>query len=165
MSTDGTVALDWWFPTDDGKYVAYGTSANGSEESTLHVGGVSQSGKTLPDTIERTRFASVAWKQDDSGFLLFTTSKERRRTSRRRGLSLKDFLPRPRSDPTNDALIFGEGRKAQDIPAVAFGRWQMATHYRLSGWTKSEMYLQDSSRKSPPVEITPERNSSTAANV
>ena len=25
MSTDGTVALDWWFPSEDGKYVAYGT--------------------------------------------------------------------------------------------------------------------------------------------
>ena len=67
MSTDGTVALDWWFPSDDGKYVAYGTSASGSEESTLHVIDVA-SGKTLPDAIERTRFASVAWKQDDSGF-------------------------------------------------------------------------------------------------
>ena len=35
MSADGTVALDWWFPSDDGKYVAYGTSASGSENSTL----------------------------------------------------------------------------------------------------------------------------------
>ena len=32
MSADGTVALDWWYPAEDGKYVAYGTSASGSEE-------------------------------------------------------------------------------------------------------------------------------------
>ena len=25
MAADGTVALDWWYPSDDGKYVAYGT--------------------------------------------------------------------------------------------------------------------------------------------
>ena len=37
MSADGTVALDWWFPSDDGKYVAYGTSASGSENSTLYL--------------------------------------------------------------------------------------------------------------------------------
>ncbi len=37
MSADGTVALDWWFPSDDGKYVAYGTSGSGSENSTLYV--------------------------------------------------------------------------------------------------------------------------------
>jgi hypothetical protein len=37
MSADGTVALDWWFAAEDGKYVAYGTSASGSEESTMYV--------------------------------------------------------------------------------------------------------------------------------
>ena len=37
MAADGTVALDWWYPSRDGKYVAYGTSPSGSEISTLHV--------------------------------------------------------------------------------------------------------------------------------
>ena len=67
LAADGTVALDWWFPSEDGKYVAYGTSASGSEESTLRVID-SATGKLLPDTIERTRFASVTWKKDNSGF-------------------------------------------------------------------------------------------------
>src|SRR5208283_392529 len=67
LSADGTVALDWWFASDDGKYIAYGTSPNGSEESTLHLI-ESATGKTLPDTIDRTRFASLAWLKDSSGF-------------------------------------------------------------------------------------------------
>ena len=67
MSADGTVALDWWFPSDDGKYVAYGTSASGSENSTLHVIETA-TGKLLPDTIEQARIAQVAWKKDNSGF-------------------------------------------------------------------------------------------------
>ncbi|HEV2730232.1 MAG TPA: S9 family peptidase, partial [Terriglobales bacterium] len=62
LAADGTVALDWWFPSEDGKYVAYGTSASGSEESTLRLIETA-SGKVLPDVIERTRFASVAWKK------------------------------------------------------------------------------------------------------
>ena len=37
LAKDGTVALDWWVPSHDGKYVAYGTSAGGSEISTLHI--------------------------------------------------------------------------------------------------------------------------------
>ena len=37
LAKDGTVALDWWQTSHDGKYVAYGTSASGSEMSTLHV--------------------------------------------------------------------------------------------------------------------------------
>src|SRR5712692_4604012 len=35
MSTDGTVALDWWFAAEDGKYVAYGTSSSGSEKRSI----------------------------------------------------------------------------------------------------------------------------------
>src|SRR5580704_3208511 len=50
MSADGTVALDWWFPSDDGTYLAYGTSASGSENSTLYVIETA-TGKVLPDQI------------------------------------------------------------------------------------------------------------------
>jgi prolyl oligopeptidase len=67
LSKDGTVALDWWNASHDGKYVAYGTSESGSEMSTLHVIETATR-KLLPDTIARTRGASLAWKPDDSGF-------------------------------------------------------------------------------------------------
>src|SRR5258708_1668532 len=67
LAPDGTISLDWWFPSDDGKYVAYGTSANGSELSTLHVVETA-TGALLPEKIERTRAASVAWLPDNSGF-------------------------------------------------------------------------------------------------
>src|SRR2546427_5936507 len=60
LAADGTVALDWWFPSDDGKYVAYGTSASGSEISTLHVIETA-TGKLLPDQIGQARIAQVAW--------------------------------------------------------------------------------------------------------
>ena len=34
MAADGTIALDWYQPSQSGKYVAYGTSPSGSEMST-----------------------------------------------------------------------------------------------------------------------------------
>src|SRR5918912_2676463 len=37
LSQEGTIALDWWYVSKDGKRLAYGLSANGSEKSTLHV--------------------------------------------------------------------------------------------------------------------------------
>src|ERR1051326_2827292 len=67
LAPDGTIALDWWYPSEDGRYVAFGTSPNGSELSTLQVIEVA-SGKLLPEKIERTRAASVAWLPDTSGF-------------------------------------------------------------------------------------------------
>jgi prolyl oligopeptidase len=154
MSTDGTVALDWWFPTDDGKYVAYGTSPNGSEESTLRLV-ESATGKLLPDTIERTRFASVAWKKDNSGFYYTRHPKKGDVPAGEEVYHVKVFYHDLGSDPAKDPLLFGEGRNAQDIPGVSLsedGRWLLITVFQ--GWTKSEMYLQDLSSKNPPVEIT-----------
>src|SRR5882724_6878928 len=154
VSTDGTVALDWWFPTDDGKYVAYGTSPNGSEESTLRLV-ESATGKLLPDTIERTRFASVAWKKDNSGFYYTRHPKKGDVPAGEEVYHVKVFYHDLGSDPAKDPLIFGEGRNAQDIPGVSLsedGRWLLITVFQ--GWTKSELYLQDLSSKNPLVEIT-----------
>ncbi|HTD23833.1 MAG TPA: hypothetical protein VK738_14330, partial [Terriglobales bacterium] len=67
LVADGTISLDWFYPSHDGKYLTYGTSPSGSEISTLHVI-ESATGKLLPDTIEQTRAASLAWMPDNSGF-------------------------------------------------------------------------------------------------
>src|SRR5690606_37070249 len=48
LSEDGTSALDWWYPSWDGRLVAWGRSESGSEESVLHVRDVA-TGKDLPD--------------------------------------------------------------------------------------------------------------------
>jgi prolyl oligopeptidase len=154
MSTDGTVALDWWFPSETGKYVAYGTSASGSEESTLHIIETA-TGKMLPDAIERTRFASVAWKNDDSGFYYTRHPKKGDVPPGEEVYHVKAFYHALGSDPAADPLIFGEGRNAQDIPSVSLSeddRWLLITVFE--GWAKSELYLQDLKAGTPPVEIT-----------
>ena len=94
MSADGTVALDWWFPSDDGKYVAYGTSASGSENSTLHVIETA-TGKLLPDTIRAGPHRPGGVEERQFRFLLRTQSQERRRARGRRRLLSAHFLSRP----------------------------------------------------------------------
>ena len=154
MAADGTVALDWWFPSEDGKYVAYGTSASGSEESTLHII-ESATGKVLPDTIEGTRFASVAWKKDNSGFYYTRHPKKGDVPAGEEVYHVKVFYHALGTDPGKDPLLFGEGRKAQDVPNVALsddGRWLLITVFE--GWSKSEMYVQDLNAGTLPVEMT-----------
>jgi prolyl oligopeptidase len=154
MSTDGTVALDWWFAAEDGKYVAYGTSASGSEESTLHIV-ESATGTMLPDTIDRTRFASVAWMKDSSAFYYTRHPKKGEVPDGEEVYHVKVFYHQLGSDPAHDPLIFGEGRKPQDIPSVTLSeddRWLLIDVGE--GWTKTEMYLQDLQSKNPPLEIT-----------
>ena len=70
LSARGIVALDWWYPADSGRLLAYGLSEGGTELSTLRVLDL-DSGEHLPaDVIPHTRAASIAWLPDDSGFYL-----------------------------------------------------------------------------------------------
>ena len=64
----GPHALDFYSPSNNGRFVAYGVSAGGSEEGAIHVIDVA-TGKALVEPIDRAAFSYVAWLPDDSGFL------------------------------------------------------------------------------------------------
>jgi prolyl oligopeptidase len=154
LAADGTIALDWWYASEDGKYVAYGTSASGSEESTLRIV-ESATGKVLPDTIDRTRFGGVAWMKDSSAFYYDRNPKKGEVPDGEEVYHVKVFYHKIGSDPGKDPLIFGEGRNPQDIPGATLsedGRWLLIGV--SEGWTKTEMYLKDLESKDPPLEIT-----------
>jgi prolyl oligopeptidase len=155
MSADGTVALDWWAPSDDGKYVAYGTSPGGSEESTLRIVETA-SGKLLPDTIDRARHANLAWKKDSSGFYYGRTPKKGDVPAGEEVYHVKIFYHALGTDPEKDILIFGDRPNAQDVPVAQLAddedRWLLITVFE--GYTKTEMYLQDLKAGTPPVEVT-----------
>ncbi len=154
MSADGTVALDWWYASEDGKYVAYGTSPGGSEVSTLHVIETA-SGKLLPDSIERTRAASLAWKHDNSGFFYTRYPKKGEVPAGQEVYYRHVFYHALGTDPAQDPLIFGEGRAPEWWPNVNLsddGRWLLIDEEH--GWTKTQLFLQDLTTKNPPTEIT-----------
>jgi prolyl oligopeptidase len=158
LATDGTVALDWWRQSHDGKYVAYGTSPSGSEMSTLHVIETA-TGKLLPDTIERTRAASIAWMPDDSGFFYTRYPKKGEVAAGQEMYNRHVFYHKIGADPEKDELIFGQGRDPQDWPNVALsedGRW--LTIAVEQGWTKSEIFLKDLKANTAPVPVVTGKN-------
>ncbi len=158
LAADGNIALDWWYASEDGKYVAYGTSASGSEESTLRIV-ASATGKVLPDTIDRTRFGGVAWVKDSSAFYYDRNPKKGEVPDGEEVYHVKVFYHRIGSDPAKDPVIFGEGRNPQDVPGVTLSeddRWLLIGV--SEGWTKTEMYLKDLQSKDPPLEITTGKN-------
>ena len=67
LSTDGTVALVGHAVSDDGKLLAYGTSASGSDWMEWRVREVS-TGKDLPDLIKWVKFSGASWTKDGKGF-------------------------------------------------------------------------------------------------
>jgi prolyl oligopeptidase len=67
LSADGTVALSAWEVSPDGNWLAYSTSASGSDWQTWQVRSV-ESGQDLPDRVEWSKFSGAAWLKDGSGF-------------------------------------------------------------------------------------------------
>jgi prolyl oligopeptidase len=158
LAADGTIALDWWQPSENGKYVAYGTSASGSEMSTLHIIETG-TGTLLPDTIERTRFASIAWEHNNHGFYYTRYPKKGDVPEGQEVYNRHVFYHELGTDPDGDDPIFGEGRDPEDLPSVSLsndGRWLLISVEQ--GWTKSELFLMDLKNGTPPTRVTTGKN-------
>jgi prolyl oligopeptidase len=160
LAPDGTIALDWWYPSEDGRYVAFGTSPNGSELSTLQVIDAG-SGALLAEKIERIRAASVAWLPDSSGF--YYTRYPRPgdvaagEEMYNRHVFFHQLAPGEHASNVNksgngasginDPLVFpadGVELAPQHWPNVSLsncGRWLLVDV--SEGWTKTELYLKD----------------------
>jgi prolyl oligopeptidase len=158
LAANGTIALDWFYPSEHGKYVAYGTSASGSEMSTLHII-ETKTGNVLPDTIERTRAASVAWSLDNAGFYYTRFPKKGDVAEGQEVYNRHVFYHLLGADSATDPLIFGEGRDPEDWPEVSLdndGRMLLITESQ--GWTKTELFLMDLKKGTPATRITTGKN-------
>jgi len=154
LAADGTIALDWFQPSENGKYVAYGTSPSGSEMSTLRIV-ETKTGTLLPDTIERTRAASVAWLHDNSGFYYTRYPKQGEVPAGQEMYNRHVYFHLLGSPVETDDPIFGEGRDPEDWPSLSLsndGRWLLIQVSQ--GWTKSELYLMDLKSDKPASRLT-----------
>jgi prolyl oligopeptidase len=158
LAADGTISLDWWFPSSDGKYLAYGTSPSGTEMSMLHIVETA-TGKLLPDTIERTRAASVAWKPDSTGFYYTRYPKKGEVPAGQEMYNRKVFYHALGTDPASDPLIFGEELEPEWWPNVEIsedGHWLLIDVSQ--GWAKSELWIKDLKTGTPAVPVAKDKN-------
>jgi prolyl oligopeptidase len=144
LAADGSVALDWWYPSRDGRLLAYGLSRHGNEQSTLRVRDVA-TGKDRGDVIGRTRACSLTWLPDGSGFYYtrYPADPNKGEDNYHRHV----FFHKLGTDPATDVDVFGEGRAKEDWPNVTLspdGRWLVVTAEQ--GWSRSEVYFKDRSR-------------------
>jgi prolyl oligopeptidase len=66
-SQSSHTAIDFAHPSPDGRYVAYGVSTAGSENDTIEIIEV-ESGRILPDRIDRTQQPRISWRPDGRSF-------------------------------------------------------------------------------------------------
>jgi len=153
LAADGTAALDWWYPSHDGKLIAYGISRGGDEWSTLRVREV-DTGKDLEDEIERTRACSLTWRPDGKGFYYTRYPKPGEVPAGQENYNRHVFFHSLGTDPASDPEIFGNGRDPNEWPVVSLspnGKRLLITGFQ--GWAKSEMYLLDVTR--PDAKLVP----------
>lgn len=112
-------ALDYYQPSWNGKRVAYGLSAGGSEASVLHVMEV-DSAKVLAEAISRTDGDVISWSPDNSSFFYFRFNEPGPNTpASERAYNARTYLHRVGVNPTGtgDSVVFGRGvSKMLDVP-------------------------------------------------
>jgi prolyl oligopeptidase len=145
LDPSNLTAIDWWYASPLGTYVAFGLSQNGSERSTLAVIDVAD-GRRHDDAIPDTRFASLAWLPDESGFYY----------TRRIGGDYDARLFRHVLGAAwqSDREVFGAGRKPEESLTVALcedGRWLSVTVQ--DGWSRGDVYIADT--RAEPLRFVP----------
>lgn len=148
----GTTALDWYYPSEDGRLLAYGLSENGSEQSVLHVLDV-DTGAVLPDRIPRTRAAELAWLPDATAFYYTRYPAPGEVPEGEEHYHRAVFFHRLGTDPAGDPLVFRPAEK-EHWPGVSLspdGRWLVLEVART--FDQTDLYLQDLAAGAPPVPV------------
>jgi prolyl oligopeptidase len=154
LSADGTAALDWWFPSRDGSLLAYGVSTSGDEKSVLRVRDVA-TGKDRPDMIQHTRYCSLGWLPDNSGFYYTRYPAPGSVPIGQENYNRHLFFHKLGADAVDDPEIYGAERKPEEIIQIDVspdGKWLTAMVF--DGWARSDLLVRDLTRdKSPFVPV------------
>jgi prolyl oligopeptidase len=108
-------AINYFVPSPNGRYVAYGVSRGGSENATIHVLEI-ETDKDLPIAIDRARFGGVSWLPDSSGFFYNRMQKLGPGVPASQAeLKSRDYLHVMGQPLGKDVPVFGYGL-SKDVP-------------------------------------------------
>ena len=149
-SRKGSLAIDFYVPSLDGKYVAVAVSENGSEDSNARVFEVA-TGKELADVVPRVNFAtaggSIEWKADSAGFYYTRYPQGNERPPEDSNFYQQVYFHKLGADPKQDTYVIGK-----EFPRIAEiqlrssdnGRWLIAAVANGDGGQFAH-YVMDSS--------------------
>jgi hypothetical protein len=117
LSKDGTVALRGYAISEDGKYIAYGLAAAGSDWNQWKIRDI-DSGKDLPETLDWIKFSGAAWTHDNKGFY-YSRYPEPKKGDKLKGANFNQALYYHKlgTPQSKDKLIY----RRPDHPKWGFG--------------------------------------------
>ncbi|HEY5908000.1 MAG TPA: prolyl oligopeptidase family serine peptidase, partial [Vicinamibacteria bacterium] len=140
LARDAACALDWHYPSPDGRLLAYGLSEGGSEMSTLRVLEVA-TGRDLGLLIPFTRACSLEWLPGAQGFYYTRYPEAGTVPAGQESYHRRVFLHQLGGDWRNDPLVFTP-EEPEDWPNVHLspdGQWLALSVSR--GWTRTDVML------------------------
>ena len=149
------VALDFFIPSPDGTYLAYGLSHNGDERSTTYVLDVA-TGENLSEEIPHTKWTALDWRHDETGFYYTRYPMEgeadydpEAEDTYNRHLFYHelgtDFADDPLVFRAPEPTDFVSGEISEDGETLLIGNFR--------GWSASDMYVLDVTDEA--AEVTP----------
>ncbi len=153
-STDGTKGLGGWWPSYDGRYVAYGVKQNNADEATTQIRDVT-TGKDLAEAIPGTKYGGVSWTPDSKGFY-YTWVPEIGPTvtvADRPGFAEVRFH-RLGTSPDQDTIVHPATRNPKTFIGAQLsrdGHWLLVSIQH--GWNSTDVYYKDA--RKPAATWTP----------
>ena len=152
LSADGTTALDWYHVSPDGRRLAYGLSADGSEQSVLHLLDLDTLAP-LADRIPHTRSCDLAWLPDNAGFYYTRYPTPGSVPAGEEQYHRAVWFHRIGDNAASDRLVFQPAEK-EHWPGVSLsddGRWLLIGVART--FDETDLYLQDLAASAEPVPV------------
>ena len=143
-STDGSAGLNGWWPSWDGKHVAYNRTEHNSDEAVMHVLDVA-SGKELADVIPGTKYGGASWTPDGKAFyyVWLPEPSDQVPIADRPGFAELRFHVLG-SDPAKDPVVHEKTGNPQTFLGGGIsmdGHWLFA---QIShGWNSTDLYYKD----------------------
>ncbi len=141
--------LGGWWPSWDGKTVAYAKKENNADETVTHVWDIA-SGADLPDRIEGTKYSGASWTPDDRGFYYTWVPPigDKVTVAERPGFAEVRYHALG-TDPATDPIIHEATHNAESFIGGGIsrdGHW--LTVQIQHGWNSSDIYFRDARTKS-----------------
>ncbi|HMG52610.1 MAG TPA: prolyl oligopeptidase family serine peptidase, partial [Kofleriaceae bacterium] len=143
-SSDGSAGLRGWWPSGDGRYVAFNRTEHNADEATMGVLEVA-TGKLLRDTIPGTKYGNASWAADNRGFyyVRLPPPSDQVSVADRPGLAELRYHALG-SDPATDPLIHEATRNPQTFLGGGTsrdGHWLFAAIQH--GTRSTDIYFKD----------------------
>lgn len=154
IDPSGATTLDAWAPSKEGTRLAYQLSVGGDEESLLHVVDV-DTGALLDGPVDRCRYSPVAWLPGGEELFYVRRLPASEVPAGEEQFHRRVHRHRVGSDPSTDALLWGEGLDPTNYYGCSVsrdGRWLVVS---ASAGTapRDDVRLFDLAAGGPPAEV------------